>query len=448
MSKSFRPYEPDQTFLMPASLRDWLPADHLAYFISDVVDELDLWAIMGRYEGEERGYPPYHPRMMVKVLLYAYCIGVPSSRKIARRLQEDIAFRVLSANNTPDFRTISDFRKEHLKALSGLFVQVLKLCQEAGLVKLGHVSLDGTKVKANASKHKAMSYGRMKEEEAKLEEEVRGLLRNAEEVDEEEDRRYGKDKRGDELPKELAFRESRLKKIRGAKAALEERAREEAEGARAKGKEHPGVPEDREQFNFTDPESRIMPAPGGKGFVQAYNAQVAVDSAHQVIVACEVTDQPTDKGQGIPMMERVAANTGALPLQASADAGFFSTKAVKGLMVMGVEPFIPPDKLRHGAPPSPPPRGRIPKDLPMVEQMRRKLRTKRGRKLYALRMETVEPVFGQVKQGRGFRQFLLRGLRKVRGEWGLICTGHNLLKLFGALRDGPTSGGRLALVHG
>jgi len=432
VSKVFRPYEPDQMLLMPASLREWLSPDHLAYFISDLVDELDLSAIMSRYEGEERGYPPYHPRMMVKVLLYAYCIGVPSSRKIARRLQEDIAFRVLSANNTPDFRTISDFRKEHLEALSELFLQVLKLCQEAGLVKLGHVSLDGSKLKANASKHRAMSYGRMKEEEARLEVEVGELLGKAEEVDEEEDRRYGKDKRGDELPEDLDYREGRLKKIREAKAALEGRARQEAEKARAKGKEHSGVPDDREQYNFTDPDSRIMPAPGEKEFLQAYNAQVAVDSAHQVIVACEVSDETTDRGQAVPMTREVEANVGRLPEQVSADAGFFSTKAVRELMATGVEPFIPPDKVRHGVSLPPAPRGRIPKSLPVIERMRRKLRTRRGKKLYALRMETVEPVLGQIKQARGFRQFLLRGLWKVRGEWRLICTGHNLLKLFRA----------------
>src|SRR3989337_3648053 len=229
MSKTFRPYEPDQDFLMPASMREWLPGDHLAYFISDMVDQIDLSAIMKRYAREERGYPPYHPAMMVKVLLYAYCIGVPSSRKIEKRLCEDIAFRVLAANNTPDFRTISDFRKDHLKSLAALFVQVLKLCQKAGLVKLGHVSIDGTKIKANASKHKAMSYKRMKEDEARLEAEVKGLLRRAEAVDEEEDRAYGRGKRGDELPKELAFRESRMKKIREARAALEAEARAEAE---------------------------------------------------------------------------------------------------------------------------------------------------------------------------------------------------------------------------
>ena len=262
MGKTFRPYEPDQTFLMPVSMRDWLPGDHLAYFISDVVDQLDLSAIMERYAGEERGYPPYHPAMMVKVLLYAYCIGVASSRKIEKRLCEDIAFRVLAANNTPDFRTISDFRKDHLKALAGLFLQVLKLCQKAGLVKLGHVALDGTKIKANASKHKAMSYKRMKEEEGRLETEVAALLKKAEVVDEEEDRRYGRGKRGDELPKELAFRESRLQKIREARKALEEDAKREAEIAASSNKKHTGVPDDKAQRNFTDPESHIMPAPG------------------------------------------------------------------------------------------------------------------------------------------------------------------------------------------
>jgi len=284
VSKTFRPYDPDQIFLMPTSMRDWLPTDHLAYFISDVVEQLDLSVIMQRYRGEERGYPPYHPVMMVKVLLYAYCVGVPSSRKIAKRLEEDIAFRVLAANNTPDFRTISDFRKDHLKALSGLLLQVLKLCQKAGLVKLGHISLDGTKIKANASKHKAMSYKRMKEEEARLEAEIKGMLQKAEVVDEEEDRRYGKDKRGDELPRELAFRESRLRKIREAREALEAEARQEAEQAKKEGRQSAAVLSDKAQRNFTDPESHIMPAPGGKHFEQAYNAQAAVDSAHQVIV--------------------------------------------------------------------------------------------------------------------------------------------------------------------
>jgi transposase len=434
MSKVFRPYDPDQPFLMPVSMREWLPSGHLAYFISDVVDHVDLSAIMNRYE-EGKGYPPYHPAMMVKVLLYAYCIGVPSSRKIEKRLEEDIAFRVLAANNTPDFRTISDFRKDHLKALAALFVQVLKICQKAGLVKLGHVALDGTKIKANASKHKAMSYKRMKEEEARLEAEVRDLLGKAEVVDEEEDRTYGKNKRGDELPKELAFRESRLKKIREARAALEAEARIEAEQSHGKGGKATGVPEDNAQRNFTDPESHIMPLSGGKQFEQAYNAQVAVDSANQIIVAAEVTDQPSDKGQATPMMQQVKENTGGLPRVMSADAGYFSTETVNDLTANGIDVYIPPDKTRHADKLSAAPRGRIPGTLSVLDRMRRKLRTKRGKKRYGLRKELPEPVFGQIKQARGFRQFLLRGQEKVRGEWRLICAGHNVLKLFGECHD-------------
>jgi len=435
MSKTFRAYDPDQVFLMPASLQDWLPKGHLAYFISDVADHLDLSGIMSRYE-EEKGYPPYHPRMMVKVLLYAYCIGVPSSRKIEKRLEEDIAFRVLAANNTPDFRTISDFRKDHLRTLAALFVQVLKLCQKAGLVKLGHVSIDGTKIKANASKHKAMSYKRMKEEEARLEAEVQELLKKAEAVDEEEDRAYGKNKRGDELPEELAFRGSRLKKIREARAALEAEAREEAERLRDKGGKGSEVPEDKAQRNFTDPESHIMPAPGGKHFEQAYNAQAAVDSAHQVIVAADVTGQPSDKGQAVPMMKQVKKNTGELPREMSSDAGYFSSDEVHGLTAEGVDVYMPPDKMGHRYKMPAAPRGRIPKGLSIADRMRRKLRTKQGRERYGLRKELSEPVFGQIKQIRGFRQFLLRGKEKVQGEWRLICTGHNVLKLFGGRNAG------------
>lgn len=435
MSKIFRPYDSDQPFLMPVSMREWLPSGHLAYFISDVADHLDLSAIMNHYE-EEKGYPPYHPAMMVKVLLYAYCIGVPSSRKIAKRLEEDIAFRVLAANNTPDFRTISDFRKDHLKALAALFVQVLRLCQRAGLVKLGHVSLDGTKIKANASKHKAMSYKRMKEEEARLEAEVQDLLRKAQAVDEEEDRTYGKNRRGDELPKELAFRESRLKKIREARAALEAEARMEAEQRQDKGGKATGVPEDKAQWNFTDPESRIMPLSGGKQFEQAYNAQAAVDSANQIIVAAEVTDRPSDKGQAMPMMQQVEENTGRLPREMSADAGYFSSDEVTKLTAASIDVYMPPDKMCHTVKMSEAPRGRIPRCLSVADRMRRKLRTKHGKKRYALRKELPEPVFGQIKQAGGFRQFLLRGKEKVRAEWRLICAGHNMLKLFGASNAG------------
>ena len=313
MSKTYLPYEPDQQLLLPAALQEWLPDDHLAYFISDVVDQLDMSKVTARYERERRGGPPYHPRMMVKVLLYGYCVGVSSSRRIAQRLHEDIAFRVLAANNTPDFRTISDFRKDHLDALSGLFIQVLALCQQVGLVKLGHVALDGTKVKANASKHKAMSYQRMKEKAAQLAAEVAELLRQAQAADDEEDRRYGKDKRGDELPQELAFREGRLEKIREAMAALEAEAQAAGEQAEAEGRKHPGVPDDKAQRNFTDTESRIMPAPGGKDFLQAYNCQAVVDSAHQVIVAARATNQTSDKQQAAAMMEETIDNVGCSP---------------------------------------------------------------------------------------------------------------------------------------
>ena len=431
MSKTYLPYDPDQQLLLPAAIQEWLPDDHLAYFIiSDVVDQLDLSEITARYEGERRGGPPYHPRMMVKVLLYGYCVGVSSSRRIAQRLHEDIAFRVLAANNTPDFRTISDFRKDNLAALSGLFLQVLALCQQAGLVKLGHVALDGTKVKANASKHKAMSYRRMKEKEAQLAAEVAELLRQAQAADEEEDRRYGKDRRGDELPEELAFREGRLEKIREAMAALEAEAQAAAEQAEADGRKHPGVPDDKAQRNFTDAESRIMPAAGGKDFLQAYNCQAVVDGAHQVIVAARATNQTSDKQQAAAMLQETIDNVGAVPREVSADAGYYSAQAVDELYALGVDPFVAPEQTRHGRVVPPAPRGRIPSHLSSRDRMRRKLRTKRGRQRYALRMQTVEPVFGQIKQGRGFRQFLLRGLEKVQGEWSLICTGHNLLKLF------------------
>ena len=375
--------------------------------------------------------------MMVKVLLYGYCIGVSSSRRIAQRLHEDVAFRVLAANNTPDFRTISDFRKDHLGALSGLFLQVLMLCQQAGLVKLGHVALDGTKVKANASKHKAMSYRKMKEKEAQLSAEVAELLRQAQEVDEEEDRRYGRDQRGDELPEELAFGEGRLEKIREAMAALEAEAQAQAEAAEAEGKAHPGVPEDKAQRNFTDPESRIMPGPGGRDFQQAYNCQAVVDHEHQVIVATRATNVASDRQQAVVMIEEVIANTGTVPKEVSADAGYYSATAVADLQALGTDPFVAPEKTRHGHKLPPAPRGRIPKDLSPRDRMRRKLQTRRGRQRYALRMGTVEPVFGQIKQGRGFRQFLLRGLEKVQGEWSLICTGQQPAQAV------PPSAGRL-----
>ena len=336
---------------------------------------------------------------------------------------------MLAANNTPDFRSISDFRKDNVDALSGLFVQVLALCQQAGLVNLGHVALDGTKVKANASKHKAMSYQRMKEKAAQLAAEVAELLRQAQAADDEEDRRYGK-------AVEMSCRRSWPFESVGWRRygkpwrALEAEAQAAAEQAEAEGGKHPGVPDDKAQRNFTDTESRIIPAPGGKDFLQAYNCQAVVDSAHQVIVAARATNQTSDKQQAAAMMEETIDNVGAVPREVSADAGYYSAKAVGELYALGVDPFVAPEQTRHGRVVPPAPRGRIPSHLSPRDRMRRKLQTKRGRQRYALRMQTVEPVFGQIKQGRGFRQFLLRGLEKVNGEWSLICTGHNLLKLF------------------
>jgi transposase len=445
MSARFKRYSPDQTFLLPPSLRDWLPEDHLAYFISDTVDELDLSVITDIYKmADTRGQPPYHPSMMSKLLLYAYSVGVPSSRKIEEKTYTDVAFRVIAAGDHPDHDTICEFRSRHLEALAELFVQVLRLCRKAGLVKLGHVAVDGTKVKANASKHKAMSYGRMCEAEEELEKQVKELLQKAQQVDEEEDRRYGKGKRGDELPEELRFRASRLKKIREAKAALE---REALERARAEGKSDedgnrithnrgrkpkipPGVPKPKDQSNFTDPESRIMKDTTTKSFIQGYNAQAAVDSESQVIVAADVTDQANDKEQVEPALEQIEENLGERPKELSADAGFYSEHNVTDLQQKGVEPFIAPEKKKHTDGDLPPPRGRIPKGMSVKDRMRRKLRTKRGREKYKLRKEVAEPVFGQIKGARGFRQFLLRGLQKVRGEWRLICLTHNMLKLY------------------
>jgi transposase len=448
-SRTFRPYDPDDLWLLPPSPRDWLPEGHLADVVSDVVDALDLTAILTTYGGVTRGAAPYHPRMLVKVLFYAYAVGIPASRQIARELEEDVAFRVLAANQQPDFRTISDFRQQHLAALTGLFVQVLKLCQRAGLVTLGHIALDGTKLQANASKHKAMSYERMVNEEARLQAEVDALLHAADAADTQDDATYGPDRRGDELPVALARREQRIETIRDAKAVLEHEAHAEAAlkqavlDARTAARPRRGrspqppssVPHPKAQRNFTDPESRIMPASGAKGsVVQGYNCQVAVDARAQIIVAADVTDEPNDKQQAQPLLTQVLVNTEQVPRTASLDAGYFSEANITALAALGCAPLIPPDRQLHGRAVPAAPRGRPPAGLSVADRMRRTLRTKPGRRLYARRKAIVEPVFGQIKQGRGFRQFLLRGMRKVRGEWALICTTHNVLKLWRALR--------------
>ena len=424
MAKTFRTYLPEQNLLLPASLREWLPDDHLSYFVSDVVDQLDLSAIESVYEEEDRGQPPYHPRMMTKILVYGYCVGVFSSRRIQKRLVEDVAFRVLAAGNQPDFRTISDFRKLHLKALEELFQQMLRLTLETGMMKLGRVALDGSKVKGNASKHKAMSYGRMKETEKRLREEVRKLLNQAEAADQEEDSRYGRDRRGDELPEELQRRETRIARIREAKRALEERAREQA---KSEGKDpEEAQPTKKAQYNFTDPESRMLKGPDG--FLQGYNTQIAVEPVFQLIVGQRVTQAANDKQQMVPLVEAIEEQSGQKPEEVLADNGYCSDENLKYLARKRMEGFVATGKQKHGERREPCQRGPLPREASRVERMERKLETKVGAAIYATRKSIVEPVFGQIKQARGFRQFLLRGIEKVRGEWALICMTHNLLK--------------------
>jgi transposase len=459
MGKSFVADTVNQSLLFPPSLHDWVPEGHLARFLVDVVGALDLSAIYARYEEKDgRGQSAYAPEMMLRVLLYGYATGVYSSRKLEVRTYEDVAFRYLSGDQHPDHDTIAEFRKRHLEALGGLFTQALHLCGKAGLVKLGHVAIDGTKIKANASKHKARSYARMGETEAGLKQEIDALLKQAEETDAAEDVQYGHGVRGDELPEELRRRESRLKKIQQAKAELEREAREQAEQKRAeveaklsvrreeeertgkkKGGRAPQVPDPEQarpdataQRNFTDPESRIMPDGANKGsFVQGYNAQIAVDAAAQVIVAAEVTQETNDKKQLLPMMALIAANLARKPEKVSADTGYFSEANVTDEQVKDVDLYVATGRDKHGVAvetsSDPPPPGASPK-----EAMREKLRTEAGRAVYKMRKAIVEPVFGQIKEQRGFRRFSLRGKLNVNREWKLVCAVSNLLKLFRA----------------
>jgi len=432
MGKTYRPYLPDQDLLLPPSLRDWLPEGHLAYFVSDLVDGLDLSAIEAYYEEEERGYPPYHPRMMTKILVYGYCVGVFSSRKLQKRLQEDVAFRILAAGNEPDFRTLSDFRKIHLLTLQGLFEQVLRLALELGALKLGRVAIDGSKLKANASKHKAMSYQRMKEEQKRLQEEVGRLLQEAERIDGEEDARYGRNSNGEELPAELQRREERWQRIGAAQRALEQRARQEAAAQAQRGQNEteepkPAKPEEKDQYNFTDAESRILKGPDG--FLQAYNTQIAVEPALQLIVGQTVTQAANDKKQLLPMIATVEEQAGQKPTQVLADSGYTSEASLQGVKEAKVDAYLAVARDQHHQNGRPCPRGPLPKGATRTDRMRRKLQTQAGRAIYAARKAIVEPVFGQIKQARGFRQFLLRGLEKVQGEWALVCMAHNVLKL-------------------
>jgi transposase len=437
MPKGYRTYLPEQDLLLPPSLRQWLAEDHLVYLVSDVVDQLDLSAMHAVYEKEKRGQPPYDPRLMTKLLVYGYCTGVFSSRRIQKRLREDIPFKVLAAGNEPDFRTISDFRKIHIERLPGLFEQVLAMALECGAIQLGRVSLDGTKLKANASKHKAMSYGRMKEKQQQLQAEVKQLLDQAAAADETEDRQYG-GKRGDELPEELRRRETRLAKIKEAKKVVEQRARDKAaEEDKSADEAKRAKPDDKDQYNFTDPESRMMK--GADGFVQGYNAQAAVEPRLLLIVGQSVTEATNDKKQLIPMVELIEQQSGQRPEAILADNGYCSEQNLEHLESAdeperNIEGFIAAGKQKHGEHRLPAKRGPLPKGATMVDRMKRKLKTKVGKAVYAARKCVVEPVFGHIKQARGFRQFLLRGKAKVKGEWALLCLTHNILRLHAAMQ--------------
>jgi transposase len=446
-AKTFRSYDPDQVFLMPPSLDDWLPEDHPARFVSELVDEmLDLTPIFASYT-EASGAPPYHPRLMLKLVIYAYATGVTSSREIERRCATDVAFRFLSGNAAPDYRSISRFRRRHLKAIKALFVQVLQLCGKAGLVKLGRVAIDGTKVRAAASRHKAMSYDRMVKRHGELEAEVEALLGEAERVDTEEDERFGPDRRGDEVPAELARRESRLAKLREAKEALEAEAREKAaaeaaQRAQARGDSpeaqaeaaaraaEKAAPKPKAQRNFTDPESRIMKMADGS-FHQCFNGQVAAVAGTGVIVGAQMSNVAPDVGHLLPVLDDVINNCGAAPRQAVADAGYWSEDNAAGVAERDVDGYIATGRTKHNEPVPPAPRGRIPKNATPKERMARKLRTKRGKAIYARRKVDVEPVIGQMKGRQNAGRVRLRGLDGASGEWLLHCLCHNVLKLHG-----------------
>jgi transposase len=443
MSRKFREWSTDQNWLFPPSPQDWLPSDHLVYFLLEVSEQIDISPIVDDYDSLQGGQPPFHPRMMLVLLLYSYCVGVFSSRKIMGRCETDVAFRVIVGEDIPAFQRISEFRRRHLQQMQSLFLEVLALCREAGLLKVGRLALDGTKVKANASRHKAMSYDRMTVEEARLQQEIDALLQQAQAADDAEDAQHG-DRRGDELPDELADRETRLEKIRQAKAALEERARQKAADHAAKlqaqgrtPRKNPAeaTPKPKEQRNFTDPESKIMKT-SNKGFDQCGNAQ-AVANEEQIIVAADVTDQANDSQQVEPMVEQTLENLDALGVEENigaftADAGYFSEDNVTTLEANDRidQAYIATGRLKHHEQVPDAPKGRPPKDLTTKEKMARKLRTKKGRAEYARRKAIVEPPFGQIKHCRGFRQFLLRGLWQMQGEWNLVCLTHNLLKLF------------------
>jgi len=439
MSKDFRPWKIDEAQLLPANVQDYVPKDHLCRFILALVrEELDLSAIAGSYRSG-LGQPPFDPRLMTALLLHGYASGIYASRRIAKSAVERADFMMIVAGDPPDFRTISEFRRRHLKALAALFVQVLQLAEKAGLVRLGHVALDGTKIKANASKHKAMSYAHMKKREAELAAEVDRWLEAAEAADVEEDRLYGH-KRGDEMPDWVADKQRRLEKIRQAKAELEAEAkaaaeaemqrREQAEVQRkAEGRKKSGrtpappkqEPDGKTQRNFTDPESRILKT--RDGYIQGYNAQAAVDAKAQIIVAHDLTQSMSDHNQLVPLMDGIKDNLACQPKEASADAGYLSEANLAALAARNISAYVAAGRAKHP--------GEVKRRItgPLTKAMRDKLKRAGWRSRYRLRKQVVEPVFGQIKQARGFRQFLLRGFEKVRAEWALICTAHNLTKM-------------------
>ena len=464
--KTYRPWDPDFYRQQAHSPHSKLPPGDLVFFLLDVVGQLDLSALYAVYEDQLRGAPPFDPRMMTCLWLYAYSVGVFSSRKIATACERNLAFLAIVGADRPDFRTISDFRKIHLDALADLFHQVLKLAQAAGLVQLGAWATDGSKFPGNASRHKAMSYGYMIKEEQRLKAEIADLLKQAQQTDEAEDATLGA-RRGDELPDELRLREGRLAKILEAKTRLEEQARAEAEAERQRRLEaerqrqeegrHPGgrspgpipeIPDDKAQTNFTDPELKIMPQ-NNKGWDYAGNAQVTVDDACQIIVACEVVIETNDKQQAVPLAEQALTNLAAAGIErphdgqggvqkivSLEDTGYFSEKAVAGLEALGFEPYIAVGRQKHHvqavATLVPPALAAAAEKRKATakEEMRAKVQTPRGRAVYGLRKGIVEPVFGQIKGARGFRRFSLRGLEKIRGEWRLVCLTHNLLKIW------------------
>ena len=438
---TFRKWDADQAVLFPPLVRDLVPEDHLVHFVRKLVTEdLDLGAIYARYQ-EEKGQPPYDPRLMTATLLYACCRGIYSSRRIEIACEERLDFRALVGSERPDHSTIAQFRQDHRDALSELFVQVLQLCRDAGMAKLGHVSLDGTKIQANASKHAAMSYKRMKEAEPELAKKVEEWMARSAETDAGEDAEHGKDKRGDEMPEHVKSAARKLAKVRAAEARLEAEATQKAEaiaaertakeeetGEKLRGREPKaldGVPEDKAQSNFTDPESRLMKTKDG--YEQAYNAQAVVDAADQVIVAADVTAQQNDSAQLAPMIEQVEANTGEKPAQVSADAGYCSEDNIAVLEEKQIDGYVATGRQKHGTPSAT--GGEEKKQGPHATAMREKLRSGGWESPYRLRKQTVEPVFGQIKEARGFRRFLHRGREKVRAEWRFICTAHNVLKL-------------------